>query len=165
MTTSKWTRRAAGGLMAATLTVLAAGCGGGSGPATLTAPKGGYAADKSDPTTVTWFKKHAAVVQGLGSAPSITTISPNYSALSAECLSFGDNVAAAKHLPHIPQPSAQALWSYALRQFASADAFCSTGVVNKSDRDLTNAATEFTDGHQTLAYLIFGTPIPKASGA
>jgi hypothetical protein len=150
--------------MAVTMTVLAASCSS-TPPATLTAPKGGYAADKSDPTTVAWFKTHTAVVQGLGSAPTITTTNPNYSAMSAGCLSFSDNLAAAKHLPKIPQPSAQALWAYAIRQFASADAFCSAGVVNKSISDLTNAATEYTDGHQTLAYLIFGTPIPKSSGA
>ena len=136
MPTSAWTRRAAGALMAVTMTVVLASCSS-TPPATLTAPKGGYAADKSNPTTVAWFKQHAAVVQGLGSAPTITTTDPNYSAISAGCLSFGDNLTAAKHLPKIPQPSAQALWTYAIRQFASADAFCSAGVVNKSVSDLT----------------------------
>ena len=153
--------------MAATLTVLCASCGGGGGGAApLTAPKGGYAADKSDPTAVAWFKKHTAVVAGLGSAPVITSAtSANYSALSAECLSYGDAVTAAKHLPEVPQPSAQALWAYALRQLSAGVAFCSAGVAKMDATDITDAGLEFTEGHQTLAYLIFGTPIPKSPGA
>jgi hypothetical protein len=164
MTRRFWGRRTTGLMAAAGVTIaLCAGCSGG-GTTPLTAPKGGYAADKSDPTTVQWFKSHTATVQALGDQPTIpTTGTPNYSAISASCLSFSDDVAAAKQLSHIPNASAQALWAYAIKQFESGVAFCSDGAVKQDASDLTEASTELTEGHQTLAYLIFGTPIPKSS--
>ena len=152
--------------MAATLTVLCASCGGGGGAAPLVAPKGGYAAEKSDPTTVAWFTQHTRVIQGLGSAPAITTSdSTNYTALLGECQSFSHAISAAKHLPPAPQPSAQALLAYAERQFSAGVTFCVSGATKMNSTDIADAGTEFTDGHQTLAYLIFGTPIPKSQGA
>jgi hypothetical protein len=139
-------------------------CGGG-GPTTLIVPKGGFANDKSDSATYNWFKAHTAVISSLGGQPQVTSTVTNYSALSASCISFGDAVAVAKKLPHIPNAQAQTLWADVLAQFQAGVENCSTGTVKMDANFLTAAANDFKEGHDTLATLIFGPPTTSHNGA
>jgi hypothetical protein len=90
--------------------------------------------------------------------PVLGSSQPNYSALSAQCLSFGDAIATARKLPSIPNADAETLWKGALAQFAAGATNCSNGVVTKSTALLNDASTDVMLGHNTLATLVFGPP-------
>lgn len=144
----------------ALMAFVAAGCSSSPSPGSsgsVVVPRGGYANDKSDPTTMQWFKTHSAIVSSLGTLQSLGDLTqPDYSTLSASCLSFGDSVAAAKKLPAIPNAEAQVIWTTALQQFHAAVTNCNNGAVFKNVQFLQSASTDLSEGHQTLALLIFG---------
>ncbi len=122
-------------------------------------PKGGFANDKADPAVHQWFKAHLPAVTALGTLTTLGTASPpNYSALSAECVSFGDTVAAAKKLPPIPDAGAEILWKDALSQLNAAVVNCSNGAIHMSSSLITAASSDLSLGHSTLATLVFGPP-------
>jgi hypothetical protein len=143
----------------ALVAILAAGCGSSGPPGRLTVPRGGFANDKADPATMQWFKAHRLSISALGSLPTLTpSAQPDYSALSAQCLAFGDAVTAAKKLPPIPNADAETLWKGALGQFAAAATNCSNGAVSQSATLLSAASSDLALGHNTLATLVFGPP-------
>jgi hypothetical protein len=143
----------------AMVAMVSAGCSsGGSTPGAIVVPRGGFANYKAEPDTMRWFKAHLSVISALGDLPIIPTSQPNYSALSAACLSLGDSVATAKKLPAIPDAAAQTLWKDALTQLAAGVTNCSNGVGHMNSTLLNDASSDFTLGHNTLASLIFGPP-------
>jgi hypothetical protein len=135
-----------------------ASCGGSSPPSAVVVPTGGFANDKAEPATMQWFKAHLAAISPLGNLPTISTTQPDYPTLSAACVALGDAIVTAKMLPRIPDAGAQRLWTEALSQLSAGVTNCSHGVFHRSSSLLSDASSDFTVGHNTLASLVFGPP-------
>jgi hypothetical protein len=154
-------RRGAGrGRSLASIAVLAvlsslvlSACGNGA----IVIPKDGFATDKSQPATEHWFTAHTTVISALGNRPAFSlAANPDYSELSAECVSFEDTYIAAKQLPAIPDSQAQQLWTDALTNFRNAVSDCEGGVLHKNIPLFKDANSELSAGGSTISLLIFG---------